>query len=462
MNKIPKKVFIVILALAVLIPCSLSASKHILASAEPELSENLTSAAQEPNTVIENEVIPAEDVAVQAEVISDDEITDASEITDTTVAATAVADNSDVTTQGNTTAADIATTAASKAATTVKSTTKAYKKTTSDATTTTAISTTTTTKKETTTAATTAKAITESLSSANKSSNSPDCLCPLFSSSKLLEGEKAVDSWRASSGDKKVYAEKIELDLNVYDENGVMTNETVKRNIYIAKIDVPASEFKSIAALQSTGERADTLENIAKNVNAVFAVNGEMSSHKREEFFGFFNAATDAVDATVIKHSAVAQLGSPSPSLTMSNTGVWQYPVSIERGNIDSLIDSGVITSISYTYPVLWNGKPWYIENGIAIAPMWNERSLTPDNPSGGYFNDHVIVGQVDADTYIVMISEGFNRGYMCDLLDDLNVRNAYWNNGGHCATMYVKGHGVINRPGDTHLCHAASALYVD
>ena len=277
--------------------------------------------------------------------------------------------------------------------------------------------------------------------------------------SQILKGRTAVNSWGVSSDNMKVHAEKIRVNLNVY-KNGKPTGETVTKYVYAAIIEGPASGFKTMAASEVTAYNADTVPNIAKGAGAMFAVNGEMCSHKREEFYGFFNAANDKATGTVIKNSKAVQIGEPSPSLTISKDGTWQYPVTVSADNVQSLISSGVISSISYTYPVIWQGERWYIEGGAAIAPMWNERNINESNPSRSYFNDHTMLGQIDANKHVVLISEGFGRAYLCEMMEELGVQNACWLNGGHCSVMYIKGYGAVNRPNDHYLCHAADIMY--
>lgn len=320
----------------------------------------------------------------------------------------------------------------------------------------------TTTSTTTTTSAVTAAAKSASSNSKKKTTTVADetTIAEVANkTSKIVNGAKYSKSYTASSNGMSVYAEKIKLTLPVY-ENGKKTSKTVNRFAYIAVIQGNPSKFKSIAASQSTGKTVDTVTNAARAVNATFAVNGEMCNHNTTTYDGFLNAATDQPTATVIKNSKIAQSNQVTPSLTMTKDGVWEYPVNVGKDNAQSLIDSGVITSIGYTYPVIWRGEKFYIENGAAIAPMWFEFGLLTSNKKNKYYNDHVLVGQIDAQTYVVGVSESFGRGYLCEIFENMGVQNAYWGNGGHCATMYIKGYGVVNRPNDTKLCGAADIMY--
>ena len=265
--------------------------------------------------------------------------------------------------------------------------------------------------------------------------------------SKLLAGKTSVSRWSASNGKMKVNAEKIKLNLN-----------GATRYAYVAVIKGPASGFKSYASILSTGKTVDSIANLSKFNNLTFSVNGEMCNHDKESFKGFYNSADDSTNGTVIKGSKIAQAVDATPSLTMTKDGKWEYPVLVGKDNAQSLINSGVITSVGYTYPVLWNGEPYYVDGGV-LAPMWNERDTKADNYSKHFYNDHTLIGQIDANTYVVAISEGFGRGYLCDIMQEMGVQNAFWENGGHCASMYIKGYGVVNRPGDNKLCSAADIM---
>lgn len=265
--------------------------------------------------------------------------------------------------------------------------------------------------------------------------------------SKLIPGKVSVNRWSASGSKMKVNAEKIKLNLN---------GKT--RYAYVAVIKGPASGFKSYASVLSTGKSVDTISNISKYNNLIFSVNGEMCNHDKESFKGFYNSADDSPNGTVIKGSKIAQAVDSTPSLTMTKDGKWEYPVWVGKDNAQLLINSGVVTSVGYTYPVIWNGKPYYIDGGV-LAPMWNERDTTPDNYSKHIYNDHTMIGQIDTNTYVVAISEGFGRGYLCDLMQEMGVQNAFWANGGHCSAMYFKDYGVVNRPGDKALCSTADVM---
>lgn len=265
--------------------------------------------------------------------------------------------------------------------------------------------------------------------------------------SKLIPGEISVNRWSASASKMKVTAEKIKLNLN-----GTI------RYAYVAVIKGSASGFKSYASVLATGKTVDTISNLSKFNNLTFSINGEMCNHDKESFKGFYNSADDSPNATVIKGSKIAQSVNSTPSLIMTEDGKWEYPVWVGKDNAQSLIDSGVITSVGYTYPVIWDGEPYYIDGGI-LAPMWNERDTKADNYSKHFYNDHTLIGQIDANTYVVAVSEGFGRGYLCDIMQEMGVQKAFWANGGHCAAMYIKGYGVVNRPGDNKLCSSADIM---
>ncbi|MBP9989747.1 MAG: phosphodiester glycosidase family protein [Ruminococcus sp.] len=279
----------------------------------------------------------------------------------------------------------------------------------------------------------------------------------IFEKSNILKNSYSVQKWDVSNNGMSAHAEKIKVYLNKY-VDGKKTNEKVEKYVYIAEITGAPSGFKTIAASQSTGLGVDTVANMAKKTGAVFAVNGEMCDHNKENYHGFYNGWGDVTTATVIKNSAVPQAIDACPSLTMNADGTWEYPVIVSPENVNSLISQGVFSTVSYTYPVIWRGQPYYTEG--VLAPMWNERTLENSNASKHFYNDYTLVGQIDANHYVVTISDGFGRGYLIDMMNELGVQNAYWANGGHCSAMYIKGYGVVNRPNDHKLCSAADMMY--
>lgn len=319
--------------------------------------------------------------------------------------------------------------------------------------------TTQTTVTETTVAETTAEATTtaqtNSLVAAQKTLATAAAKREVIKPSQLVANGKCVESWDVSSNGMRAHVEKLKVDLSQY-ERGPAT--TTYRYMYLAKITGPQTGFKTAAASQATGQKVDTVTNMAKKMGAVFAVNGEMCDHKLENYHGFLNGWGDTATATVIKNSAVPQAVSASPSLTMDKNGNWEYPVIVTPENAQSLINDGIISTISYTYPVIWRGERYITEGGV--APMWYERDTKESIPSKHFYNAHTLIGQINTNSYVVAISEGFGRGYLCDTMEAMGVQNAFWANGGHCSVMYIKGVGAINRLDDHQLCKAADMMY--
>lgn len=345
----------------------------------------------------------------------------------------------------------------STSVTTTVATTEKVKETTTTATTTTTSATAKAeeTTKKSTPAVTAPGQVKKSTTKAVKTTKAAKKVVFNYKPSELLKGKQSVRRWNVSDGKTSVKAEQIELKLT---ENGAPNGKAITRYAYVALVKSTPDGLKSLAAKQVTGNTVDVVATMASKSNALFAVNGEMCNHDKKSFRGFFNAADDSVDATVIKNGAIAQSAKTSPSLTMDNKGNWQYPVYVSPNNAQELINSGVITSVSYTYPLIWNGEPFKWDG--CYSPLLHETDTRADNPSKHWYNDKTLVGQIDANTYAFAVSEGFGTKFLIDILQEMGAKNIYWGNGGHCATMYIKGYGSVNREGDSNPCLAADIMY--
>ena len=270
------------------------------------------------------------------------------------------------------------------------------------------------------------------------------------SASRILSGAVATHRWTASNVISNVTAERIAVNLNVY-SNGIKTDKTVRRYMYAAVINTKPSRIVVPAASQFSKRN---LESMAKFVKAyesqtkediLFAVNNEMCSRDYDNLHGnvFYNG-NDTITGTVIKNSKVAQEGEVcNESLTINKDGTWKYPVKVSMSTANDLINRGTIASVSYTYPVIWGGKKYVHPESGENTGIWTNHYIAEDDEM--LYDNRTIIGQVDSNKYIVLISEGFGYGYLAEyMLNDLGVQNAYWGNGGIAAAMYVKGHGLV------------------
>ncbi len=263
--------------------------------------------------------------------------------------------------------------------------------------------------------------------------------------SKILKNLVAVNRWEASSVISNVVVEKVKVSLPVYN-NGAKTEENKGAYLYIAEIETRPSRISIVSANQFTNSKIADIENFVKGVENVtnqdvlFASTNEMCSRDFDNpMKNVFYNGDDSLTATVIKNNVIAQRGDASKnSLVVYNDGRWDYPVSVSMSSADALIKNGAIASISYTYPVIWEGKRYsHPDTGINTG-AWTNRAIDKAT-------NNTLIGKIGNNKYYVLISEGFGSGYLADImLNDLNVEYAYWGNGGISAAMYVKGYGII------------------
>lgn len=268
--------------------------------------------------------------------------------------------------------------------------------------------------------------------------------------SRILNGAVATHRWTASNVISNVTVERIAVNLNVYTD-GVKTDKTVKRYMYAAVINTKPSRIVIPAAGQISNRNLEYVSKFVKSYESqtkediLFAVNNEMCSRDYDNPQGnvFYNGG-GALTATVIKNSKVAQEGEAcNRSLVINKDGTWSFPVKVSMSTANDLINQGTIASVSYTYPVIWHGEKYNHPEAGQNTGIWTEHIIA--NEEDILYDNRTIIGKVNANKYVVLISEGFGYGYLAEyMLNDLGVQDAYWANGGIGAAMYVKGHGLV------------------
>ncbi len=268
---------------------------------------------------------------------------------------------------------------------------------------------------------------------------------PAGSKSVILKDATAVNRWEASSVISKVVAERVKVSLPVY-EKGVKTDAKTDAYLYIAEIDTRPSRVSVIAASQFTNSKIADITNFVRgfenkeNQDILFASTNEMCSRDYDNPMNnvFYNG-DDSLTATVIKNGVIAQRGDASKnSLVMYKDGRWEFPVSVSMSSADKLIKDGAIASVSYTYPIIWEGKKYNHPDTGVNTSIWTNHTIDKAT-------NHTLIGKTGTDKYYVLISEGFGTGYLAEyMLNDLGVECAYWGNGGVASAMYIKGYGII------------------
>ncbi len=271
---------------------------------------------------------------------------------------------------------------------------------------------------------------------------------PEGTASKLIKGAVATNRWSATSVISSVTAERVEVSLDEY-EKGTKTGETKTRYMYVAKVNTRPSRLTFVNSAQVTPKIISGMPAIIKgfesatNEAVLFACSNESCSRDGNNPNGniYFDNKNN-LEGTVIKNGTLAQQGKSSVSLTINQAGDWQYPVRVSLSTSETLIKLGTVNSVSYTYPVIWEGKKYYPED---TEISYDIRSDFQIAPKGNASYDRTLIGKIDDNNYVFLISEGFSGGYLVDyMLNSLGAKYAYWGAGGYATGMYIKDCGVI------------------
>lgn len=265
--------------------------------------------------------------------------------------------------------------------------------------------------------------------------------------SELIDSAEATNRWKASSVISDVEVERIKVSLDVY-ENGKKTGEKKTRYMYAAKVSTRPSRVSMISADQFTPDKISGIPAIIKGFESktgediLFACSNEHCTRDGSNPNGniYYNDENN-LEATVVKNGVLAQQGKPSVSLVINGNGTWEYPVRVSLSNSAELIKYGATCTVSYTYPVIWEGKESKKNDTEISYDIWNDLVVTS---AGDVSKDRTLIGKIDEQNYVFLISEGFSGGYLIDYMKEMGAKYAYWGACGYATGMYVDGYGVV------------------
>lgn len=271
---------------------------------------------------------------------------------------------------------------------------------------------------------------------------------PAGTESKLIKGLIATNRWEATSVISSVTAERVKVCLDEY-EKGVKTGEKKERYMYVAKVNTRPLRVTFLNSAQVTSKLISGIPAMVKDFEGstgesiLFACSNEQCSRDNSNPNGnIYYDGKNNVEGTVIKDRILAQQGKHSISLTIDEKGEWKYPIKVSLSTSENLIKLGVTNSVSYTYPVIWEGEKYYPSDTEIAYDIRSDYNLAP---KGDVEFDRTLIGQIDANNYVFLISEGFSGGYLVDyMLNNLGAEKAYWGAGGYSTGMYVRDYGVI------------------
>lgn len=271
---------------------------------------------------------------------------------------------------------------------------------------------------------------------------------PEGTESELIKGTTATNRWKATSVISSVTAERVRVSLDVY-EKGNRTGETRMRYMYAAVVETRPSRICFISTKQLDIDNIAGIPEMVRSFeksageDVLFACSNEQCARNDDNPNGnMYYDDNNNLEGTVIKNGTLAQQGKPSVSLVMDRDGNWEYPVRVSLSTSEEIIKLGGTNSVSYTYPVIWDGSRYDSSESKITYNMANDYEITP---SDSVKKDRTLIGQIDENKYAFLISDGFSGGYLVDyMLNELGAKKAYWGAGGYATGMYIRDYGVI------------------
>ena len=198
-------------------------------------------------------------------------------------------------------------------------------------------------------------------------------------------------------------------------------------NIYVADVTVSdASDLKTALANNTYGRNIiDTTSDMAKNNNAVLAINGDYYGARQSGY--------------VIRNSKLYRDTSGNrDALVIQKNGEFKF-VSESETSTSELLQDGVLQVFSFGPVLLNNGEISVGENDeVGMAMASNPRTAI------GYLgNNHYVFVVSDGRT---SESAGLSLYELASFMKELGVKDAYNLDGGGSSTMVFKGE-IINNP---------------
>ena len=220
---------------------------------------------------------------------------------------------------------------------------------------------------------------------------------------------------------------------NSYESEDIAINITTKyeydTKIYIADVTVSVVSFLRAGLANGVFGRniKETTSDIAKESNAIFAINGD--------FYGFRDSGP------VIRNGVLYRSNKRSGSndvLAVYNDGSF---VTMKEENVDAqnLLDSGVLQLFSF--------GPTLVDNGqISVSANQEVEQSMNSNP-------RTAIGMISPLHYVFVVSDGrtsesagLSLAQLAEVMQDAGCQCAYNLDGGGSSTMWFMG-DVVNNP---------------
>lgn len=194
-----------------------------------------------------------------------------------------------------------------------------------------------------------------------------------------------------------------------------------------------ASQLLSAFAENKFGQNIiDYTSNIAKDNNAIFAINGD--------YYGFRK------DGIIIRNGVLYRDKGAREGLAFYSDGSMKvYDEKKTSGN--DLIRDGVINTLSFGPALLKNGEIISGIEDVEVDTNFGNHSIQGNQPRTG-------IGMIDKNHFVFIVVDGRSKGYskgvtmteFAEIFKDLGCTVAYNIDGGGSSVMYFNGE-IVNNP---------------
>lgn len=216
--------------------------------------------------------------------------------------------------------------------------------------------------------------------------------------------------------------ENINININKYDENGVV--------FYVADVQLSdISYLKTAFANNTYGKNiTQTTSEMAEENNAIFAVNGD--------YYGFRD--TGLIIRNSVLYRDNARSSPDNQALTINSKGELEI-VSEDEVSGSKLVDQGILQSFSF--------GPTLVQDGKAVSTDYTRVSQSS--------NPRTAIGQISPLHYIFIVvdgrsseSKGMTLSELANEFVERGATVAYNLDGGGSSSMWLNGN-LINNPTD-------------
>lgn len=248
---------------------------------------------------------------------------------------------------------------------------------------------------------------------------------------KIYNGNKIIAKYEMLNTQTVCTGNVITTD-NLYKDDNIKIEikEYIKNNttIYVADIQISNIAYlKTAFAKETYGKNiTDKTTNIAKNINAILAINGD--------YYGVQENGYVLRNGVIYRENAVKN----KQDLVIYKDGTFEI-IDEEKNSITDLLEKGAYNILSFGPGLVNNGEIIVSTNAEVAKAMVN--------------NPRTSIGKIDNLHYVFVVSDGRtseSKGLtlyeLAQFMKSLGVETAYNLDGGGSSTMYFNGR-LVNKP---------------